>query len=96
MTEADWIHVVLNAAARGDRDTLIRFGKIACEADEVKLKLRRLGFGVTGTPLRQTVDELLEAFVWESNFGKRTGAILKIENGREIEIKEVSGLDEET
>lgn len=59
MTEEDWIRTVLSAAARGDRDTLIRFGRIAHEADEVKLKLRKLGFGVTGTPLRETVDELL-------------------------------------
>lgn len=59
MTKFDFVEATLKAAANGDRATLILVAKIAREAEEVKQTLRKLGFGVTGSSLKQTVDELL-------------------------------------
>lgn len=56
MTAEGWAEVVTKAM--GDRDTMALLVALLVEQDEAKHRLREMGFGVTGTPWPQVVDEI--------------------------------------
>lgn len=61
MTRAGWRHAVLEAVKRheaGDSVLLDLMADLLREQDQAKHQLREIGFGVTGTPWLDMVDEV--------------------------------------
>lgn len=56
MTAKGWTDLVTKAI--GNPDTMALLVRLLVEQDEAKHRLREMGFGVTGTPWLQMVDEI--------------------------------------
>lgn len=56
MTAQGWTNLVTKAIS--DSDTMALLVRVLVEQDEAKHRLRGMGFGVTGTPWLQMVDQI--------------------------------------
>jgi hypothetical protein len=56
MTTKGWTDLVTKAI--GNPDTMALLVRVLVEQDEAKHRLREMGFGVTGTPWAEMVDEI--------------------------------------
>lgn len=63
MTRDGWAEVVLNAAEKhcdGDDSALNLLAKLLEEVDDAKQRLREIGFGVTGTPWPDIIEQIAD------------------------------------